>query len=62
MTGHDATEAARQLAARRKRGTFACEVCGREYEALDRPKQQPRTCSPACRQKAFRERRKHQPA
>lgn len=50
----DASELARALAARRKRATFVCEVCGREYEAWDRATQRARTCSPACRQKLYR--------
>ena len=49
------TEIARQLAARRKRAVFICEVCGREYEAWDRRKQQARTCSGRCRVKLHRD-------
>ena len=57
MTDTDASEIARALAARRRRAVFICEVCEREYEAWDRQRQQARTCSPACRQKLYRERK-----
>jgi len=52
------SEAARQLAALRRRAVFTCEVCGREFETLDRPTQQPRTCSNRCRQQAYRNRKR----
>ncbi len=52
------SEAARQLAALRPRATFVCEVCGHEYEAWVRDTQQARTCSPACRQKLYRQRKR----
>jgi len=54
----DASDLARALAARRKRAVFACEVCGRQYEAWDRATQRARTCSPSCRQKLWRQRQK----
>lgn len=58
MTAPTPREMAQALAARRRRATFACTVCGREYEAWDRQRQQARTCSPACRQKLYRERKR----
>lgn len=56
----DASELARALAARRRRATFVCEVCGAEYEAWDRkPTKQPaRTCSSKCRQQLYRDRKR----
>lgn len=54
----DPSDLARQLAARRKRATFVCEVCGAAFEAWARKKQQARTCSPACRQKLYRDRKR----
>lgn len=62
MTDADASEMARALAARRRRAVFVCEVCGKEHETLDRPTQQPRTCSNACRQKLWRRQQKAKPA
>jgi hypothetical protein len=59
MTG-DASELARQLAARRKRTTIVCEICGIEKEVWQREKQKPRTCSNACRQKLYRRERQVQ--
>lgn len=53
----DASEAARQLAARRPRATFVCTVCGREFVALVRKTQPAQTCSTACRQRLQRQRR-----
>lgn len=54
----DASELARQLAARRRRTTIRCEVCGQEAEVWARKSQQARTCSPKCRQQLYRDRRK----
>ena len=59
----DATEAARQLAARRQRATFVCDYCGKEFEALARKSQQARTCSQSCRQRMYlQNKRERQPA
>lgn len=52
------SEAARQLAALRPRATFVCTVCGAEFEAWVRDTQQAQTCSPACRQKLYRQRKR----
>ena len=52
------SEAARQLAALRPRATFVCAVCGAEFEAWVRDTQQSRTCSPSCRQKLYRQRKR----
>ena len=52
------SEAARQLAALRPRAVYVCEFCGRAFEALARRTQQARTCSPACRQKLYRQRKR----
>lgn len=54
----DASVAARALAARRRRAVFVCTVCGAEFETLARPKQLPLTCSPRCRQQAYRNRKR----
>lgn len=56
------SEAARQLAALRRRATFVCEVCTHTYEAWVRKSQQARTCSQSCRQRAYRLRQKQRPA
>jgi len=63
MTTPDASEMARALAARRRRATFTCAICGQQYEAWDRkPNRQPaRTCSNACRQALWRKNRKTRP-
>jgi predicted nucleic acid-binding Zn ribbon protein len=49
---------AKALAALRPRQTAVCEVCGTAWQALVRPKQPARTCSPACRQKLHRRRKR----
>jgi hypothetical protein len=51
----DSSELARALAARRRRTTLRCEVCGTAFEAWDRKTQQARTCSGACRAKLHRQ-------
>jgi hypothetical protein len=51
----DASEAARALAARRRRTIFVCEVCGQPFEAWERATQRARTCSGACRVKLHRQ-------
>lgn len=51
----DGSELARALAARRKRTTIICEVCGREAEVWQRKTQSARTCSNVCRQKLWRQ-------
>ena len=58
MGDHHASEMARALAALRPRSTFTCEVCGQPFEAWVRDKQPARTCSPACRQKLYRGRKR----
>jgi hypothetical protein len=54
----DASDLGRALAALRPRATIICEVCGTEKEVWLRAKQQPRTCSPKCRQQLYRDRKK----
>lgn len=54
MNDTTASDLARQLAAHRKRSTFACEVCGAVFEAWERKTQQARTCSGKCRAVLFR--------
>lgn len=54
----NASDVARALAARRRRAVFVCTVCGAKFSTLDRPKQQPLTCSSKCRQKAYRTRQR----
>lgn len=51
----DPSEIARQLAARRKRTTTTCGVCGASFETWQRKTQQARTCSNRCRQKRYRD-------
>lgn len=51
----DASALGRALAARRRRATYRCEVCGEPFEAWEREKQIPRTCSNRCRQKLHRD-------
>lgn len=46
---------ARNLAQRRRRATFACEVCGEQFEAWARATQTARTCSGKCRVKLHRQ-------
>lgn len=54
----DASDLGRALAALRPTATFACEVCGRAFEARAAGGQRaPTTCSPACRQKRYRQKR-----
>jgi hypothetical protein len=60
MADQTASEAGKTLAALRHRATFTCEICGAEYEAWVRARQQARTCSPKCRQKLHRRRQKQQ--
>jgi hypothetical protein len=48
---------ARALAARRRRTTIRCEICGAEAEVWLRKRQQARTCSNACRQQLYRRKR-----
>lgn len=50
----DASDLGRALAARRRRTTAVCEVCGAAFETWARKTQQARTCSPKCRQKRWR--------
>lgn len=57
-----ASEMGRALAARRPRTTITCEVCGTEKEVWERQTQKPRTCSPKCRIKLYRQERKKQEA
>lgn len=54
----DASDLGRALAALRPRTTIRCEVCGAEKEVWLRARQAPRTCSPKCRQKLYRQARK----
>lgn len=54
----EASDLARALAARRKRTTAACEVCGAAFETWERKTQQARTCSNKCRQALFRREQK----
>lgn len=56
------SEAARQLAARRPTATYACEFCGKEYEALARKSQPSRTCSQSCRQRLYLRNKRQRPA
>ncbi len=58
MTAPTPRELAQALAARRHRAVFICEVCGAEKEGWLRKTQQARTCSPACRQKLYRQRKR----
>lgn len=58
MTVPTPSEAAQALAVLRRRANFACLVCGREFDGLDRPTQQPRTCSAKCRQQLYRDRKR----
>lgn len=53
-----ASDLGRALAALRPRTTIRCEICGAEFEAWVRKRQQARTCSPACRQKLHRREKK----
>lgn len=61
MTGKDASDLGRALAALRPRTTIHCEVCGAEKEVWLRDTQQARTCSPVCRQKLYRKRHSVRP-
>ena len=56
----DASDLGRALAALRPRATYCCEICGDHFTAWKRKPdaQPPRTCTPACRQKLFRLRKK----
>lgn len=51
----DSTEAARALAARRKRAAFTCQECGTTFEAVVRKgKTAARYCSAVCLMRARR--------
>jgi anaerobic ribonucleoside-triphosphate reductase len=54
----DASETGKALAALRRRTVIVCVICGTEKEVWDRKSQQPRTCSPSCRQKLWRRERR----
>lgn len=54
----DPSDLARALAARRRRTTITCVICGTEKEVWQRETQQARTCSVNCRAKLHRREKK----
>jgi predicted nucleic acid-binding Zn ribbon protein len=59
MTDPAVSEAARQLATRRPRGTYTCVVCGETFTAIaQRGPRTPNVCSQRCRDRRKNQRRK----
>jgi hypothetical protein len=55
----DRSEMARALSKGRPRQTYVCQVCGKEFETYRRGGQRlARSCSTACRSKAWRIRKR----